>query len=62
MFIRCENPHCMKEATHSAKFLDPRRGHGEERSYARKYFCSQECELGIVDELERQAQYARLVH
>lgn len=62
MSLRCQNPSCKMEAHMSAKFLDPRRGHGDERAYARKYFCSQECELAICDELERQAQYARLCH
>jgi hypothetical protein len=60
MFLRCENPACIKPATNHAKFLDPRRSHDVIAAYTVKYFCSQECELAIVDELERQAQYARL--
>lgn len=62
MILRCQNPTCMMEAHMAAKFLDPRRGHGDERKYTHRYFCSQDCELAICDELERQAQYARLVH
>jgi hypothetical protein len=62
MIIRCDNPHCMKEAVARAKFLDPRRGDGEKLAYTVRHFCSQECELAIVDELERTAQYARIVN
>ena len=62
MLIHCEAPGCMREAKGASKFLDPRRGHGEERAYTRKYFCCDTCQLEIVDELERQANYARLVH
>ena len=62
MFLRCENPACMCEARGKAKFLDPRRGHEDECACTMRYYCSQECELAIVDELERQANYARLVH
>ena len=58
----CQNPRCMRPAQERHKFLDPRRGKGDELSYVAKYFCSQECELAIVDELERQANLARLVH
>lgn len=52
----------MLEAHRGAKFRDPRRGKGHELAYTTRYFCSQECELAIVDELERQAQYARVVN
>ncbi len=62
MLLRCDNPNCTKEATAAAKFLDPRRGHGDEHAYTRKHFCCQGCEIAIIDELERQAHYARLVH
>lgn len=62
MILRCENPSCMLEAHMAAKFLDPRRGHGEDLAYTKRYFCSNSCEEAIVGELERQATYARLVH
>ena len=62
MILRCQNPHCMKEAIRGAKFLDPRRGEADDLRYVIRHFCSDDCELAIVDELERQAQYARLVH
>ncbi len=58
----CENPHCMRAAQERKKFLDPRRGEGDRLVYVQKFFCSQECEEAIVDNLERQAQYARLVN
>ncbi len=60
--MRCENPHCMRPAEGRHKFRDPRRGQDDELAYVVRFFCSQECELAIVDNLERQAQYARLVH
>lgn len=60
--MHCENPRCMRSSQERKKFLDPRRGKGDELAYVAKYFCSPECEEAIVDELERQAQYARLVH
>lgn len=60
--MRCENPRCMAPAFERHKFLDPRRGKGDELAYIAKYFCSPECEEAIVDKLERQAQYARLVN
>lgn len=62
MFLRCQNPTCMLEAHMAAKFLDPRRGHGEELAYTKRYFCSDACQLEIVEDLERKATYARLVH
>lgn len=52
----------MAPAQERHKFQDPRRGKGDELAYILKFFCSPECEEAIVDELERQAQYARLVH
>jgi len=57
----CENPSCMMRAGMRKKFLDPRRGKDSEFAYCERYYCSPECELAIVDELERQAQYARCV-
>ncbi len=57
----CENPRCMMAAQGRKKFIDPRRGAGEDLAYIAKFYCSPECEEAIVDELERQAQYARLV-
>lgn len=58
----CENPHCNRVAGMRKKFQDPRRGDGEEIAYTERYYCSDECEIAIIDELERQAQLARLVH
>ena len=60
MLQRCEAPGCMKEALGRSKFLDPRRGHGDELAYTVKHWCCEECQLAICDELERTAQYARL--
>ena len=57
----CENPTCLMRAGMRKKFLDPRRGPGDDMKYSERYFCSPECEQAIVDELERQAQYARCV-
>lgn len=54
----CENPDCNNVAGNRKKFRDPRRDDGQ----TERYFCSPECELAIVDELERQAHYARLVN
>lgn len=61
MLTKCENPFCMNEARGRAKFLDPRRGHDGELAYVTKCFCCENCQLAICDELERVAQYARLV-
>lgn len=58
----CENPHCMQPAHMRRKFQDPRRGVNDDLAYVARYFCSFVCEEAIVDNLERQAQYARLVH
>lgn len=44
------------------KFRDPRRDDDDHDAYVERYFCSSECEEAIVDELERQARLARLVH
>lgn len=57
----CENPHCMMPSQARRKFLDPRRGAGDDLVYVTKFFCSPDCEEAIVDDLERKAQYARLV-
>ena len=62
MLLRCQAPNCMNEARGRAKFLDPRRGHGEELAYVSKNFCCENCQLGIMEELERQANYARVVN
>lgn len=62
MVLRCEAPGCMQMADRRAKFLDPRRDCDEERAYTIKYACCADHLLEICDELERQAQYARLVH
>lgn len=58
----CENPNCTKRAGMRRSFLDPRRGNGDDVARCERYYCSPECEAAIVDELERQAQYARMVH
>lgn len=61
--FHCEAPGCMRVAGNRRKFRDPRRDDGDNRpAYTERYFCSDECERDIVDELERQAQLARLVH
>jgi len=61
MILRCNAVGCMLPATQRCKFLDPRRGGEDRLAYTVRYFCSDECQLQIVDELERVAQYARLV-
>lgn len=61
MIIHCDAPGCMREATRRCKFLDPRRGTEEELAYVVRFFCSDDCQLQIVDELERMSHYARLV-
>ena len=60
--FHCEAPGCMRVAGERKKFRDPRRDDDSVHAYCERYFCSQECELAIVDELERQANLARLVH
>lgn len=59
--MRCENPSCMRPAIGRHKFQDPRRGNDDELAYVQRFFCSQECEEAIIEDLERTAQYARLV-
>lgn len=62
LYLYCEAPGCMRRAEDRHRFRDPRRDDKDHDAYVDRYFCSQECELAIVDELERQAQLARLVH
>jgi hypothetical protein len=58
--LNCEAPGCMSVASMRKKFRDPRRGTNGEVAYTVRHFCSPECELEIVDELERQANYMQL--
>ena len=58
--FHCEAPGCMRVAGMRRKFLDPRRSHDVICEYTEKYYCSDECEYAIVEELERQAQYLRV--
>ena len=51
----------MREAVRGVKIMDPRRGHGELLAYVRKFVCSSECEFALIEELEREAVYVRLV-
>lgn len=44
------------------RFRDPRRDDDQHDAYVELYFCSMECELAIVDDLERKARIVRLVH
>lgn len=60
--FHCEGPRCMRVAGNRRKFRDPRRDSDDQGAYVEKYFCSDECEEDIVNELERQARLARLVH
>lgn len=60
--FHCEGPGCMRVAGNRRKFRDPRRDADDHDAHCEKYFCSLECEENIVDELERQARLARLVH
>ena len=61
MFLRCEAPGCMAEAQRRVKILDPRRGKDDLLAYTNKYVCSDVCEYELVQELERESQYVRLV-
>lgn len=60
--MRCENVLCSNKAEVTHRFQDPRRGNGETIAYVRRFVCSAECVAVVCDELERQAQYARLVN
>lgn len=60
--MHCQNRGCMLPTQECRKFLDPRRGKDEDLAYVVRFICSPKCEEEIVDELERQAQYARIVH
>lgn len=53
---------CGGVAGNRRNFRDPRRDDDDHDAIVEKYFCSQECEEAIVDNLERQARLARLVH
>lgn len=54
---------CGRPATHRKNFRDPRRDDDDHDANVEKYLCDDTgCESGYVDELERQAQFARLVH
>lgn len=53
---------CGQPAEQLKKFQDPRRGHGDNIVYVERVFCTAVCEEDICDKLEREAQYARLVH
>lgn len=59
--MHCQNLCCMAPAIERKKFADPRRGKGDELVYVTRYICSQACEEGIVNQLEKEANYARLV-
>ena len=61
MFLRCEANGCMAEAQRRVKILDPRRGKGDLLAYTNKFVCGDACEYALVEELEREAQYVRLV-
>ncbi len=58
--MMCQNPRCMMPASARKKFQDPRRG-DKEPVYIERFICSYTCEEELIEELERQAQYARLV-
>lgn len=60
--LHCQAPNCVRTPAARRKFRDPRRDTDEQGAFVDKYFCSIECEQAIVDELERQAHLARLVH
>ena len=53
---------CGSPNTTRKKFQDPRRGNGEHIVYVNKYVCSMTCEEQVIDTLEREATYARLVN
>ena len=53
---------CCKDAIRSVKLQDPRRGHGEDIAYVRRNVCSMQCEEEAIDELDTQAQIARVAH
>ena len=58
MLLRCFI--CGKEAKYARKLQDPRRGKGEDIAYVLRYLCSHKCEEEAIDQLERQANYARV--
>jgi hypothetical protein len=58
--LYCYN--CGQPAGHQRKFQDPRRGYKDELAYVRRFYCSDSCQEAIIDELELQAQYARVVN
>ena len=62
MKMMCQNPTCTRDARHRRMFQDPRRGHDDVVALVERCYCCEECVLPIIDELERQAQYARLVN
>ena len=62
MLIRCEAPNCMAMACRGVKIQDPCRGHDDVLAYVRKFVCSDGCERALLDKLESEAQYARLVN
>lgn len=53
---------CGKDAIRSVKLQDPRRGHGEDIRYVRRSVCSVQCEEEAIEELDKQAQIARIAH
>lgn len=61
MKLHCEAPGCMRTAVRCVKIQDPRRGSGDSLAYTRKYVCSESCEYALIEELEKESQYVRLV-
>lgn len=53
---------CGGTAGQRKRFRDPRRDSDDEAAYVELYFCSDECEEAIIENLERKARIARLVN
>ena len=60
MTLRCWV--CGVETLRSLKLQDPRRGKGDDIAYVRRMLCSLKCEEEAIDELDKQAQIARIAH
>jgi len=58
MVLRCWV--CSKEAKYARKLQDPRRGKGDDLAYVRRNFCSHQCEEEAIEQMDKQANYARV--
>jgi len=62
MLPPCQAPGCQRISTRRKTFRDPRRG-SDEIAYVQRFICDSDyCELAVVDDLDHQAQCARIVY